>query len=69
MRNKNGTQQKKHLLMSFENNGTLQKWQMTNTPPKLDKHDSHNKWSLTKRVHLAKKCPKVTCQGLSWVIF
>ena len=27
--NKNGTQQKKHPLMPFENNGTLQKWHMT----------------------------------------
>ena len=44
--------------MSFENNGTLQKWHMTDTPPKLDKYDTHNKWFLTKMAHLAKKMPK-----------
>ena len=26
--------------MPFENNGTLSKWQMTNTPPKIDKYDT-----------------------------
>ena len=24
--------------MPFENNGTLQKWHMTNTPPEIDKN-------------------------------
>ena len=57
---KNGTQQKNHSLMPLENNGTLQKWHMTNTPSKVDKYDTHIKWSLTKMAHLAKKCPKVT---------
>ena len=59
--NKSGTQQKKHPLMPFENNGTLQKWYMTNTPPKIDKYDTHKKWCFTKMVLLMKKCPKVIC--------
>ena len=33
--NKNSAQQKELPLMPFENNGTLQKWHMTNTPPKI----------------------------------
>ena len=33
--NKNSAQQKEHPLMPFENNGPLQKWHMTNTPPKI----------------------------------
>ena len=41
--NKNATQQKRHRLMLFENNGTLKKWLMTNTPPKVDKYDTHKK--------------------------
>ena len=39
---KNGTQPKKHPLMPFENNGTLQKWHMTNTPPKVNKYYTQN---------------------------
>ena len=35
--NKNDTQQKKKPLMPFEYTGSLQKWYMTNTPPKIDK--------------------------------
>ena len=62
---KYGTQQEKHRLMTFENNGTLRKWHMTNTPPKIGKYDTHKKWRLTNMAHLAKKCPKVTFQGLS----
>ena len=34
--------------MPFENNGTLQKWHMTNTPPEIDIYDTHKKWCLTK---------------------
>ena len=41
--NKNGTKQKKHPLMPFENTGTLQKWHMTNAPPKIDKYDTRKK--------------------------
>ena len=29
--------------MQFENNDTLQKWHMTNTPPEIDKNDTHKK--------------------------
>ena len=52
--NKNVTQQKEDALMPFENDGTLQKWHMTNTPLKIDKYDIHQKRCLTKMVHLAK---------------
>ena len=41
--NKNGIQQKRHHLMPFENNGTLQKWHMKNTPLEIDKYDTHEK--------------------------
>ena len=41
--------------MPFENNGTLQKWHMTNTPPEIDKYDTHKTWCLTKMAQLAKK--------------
>ena len=59
---KNCSQQKSHPLMSFENNGTLQKWYMTNILPKINKYDgTHNKWYLIKMVHLAKKCTKLIC--------
>ena len=45
--------------MPFENNGILQKWQMTNTPPKIDKYDDTcKKWCLAKMTHLAKKMSK-----------
>ena len=27
--------------MSFENNGTLQKWHMANIPPEIDTYDTH----------------------------
>ena len=63
--NKNGSQHKKHLLMLSGNSGTLQKWHMTNTLPKIGKYDSHKKWCLTKMTHLAKICPKIICQGVS----
>ena len=41
--------------MPFENNGTLQKWHMTNTLPEKDKYDTHQSWCLTKMAHLEKK--------------
>ena len=63
--NKNGTQQKKYPFMLFENNVAFQKWYMTNSPPKIDIYDIHKKWCLTAMAHLAKKYPKVPCQGLS----
>ena len=33
--------------MPFENNGTLQKWLITNTPPDIDKYSIYKKWRLT----------------------
>ena len=63
------TQQKWHPLMPFENNGNLQKWHMTNSLLEIDKFDTQRKWWLKKMAHLAKKCPEVICQGLSWMIF
>ena len=44
---KNDTQQKRHALMPFKSNGTLQKWYMTNFPPEIEKFDTHKKWCLT----------------------
>ena len=41
--NKNSTQQKRLPLMPFENNGTFQKWHMTNTPPEIGKYDTQKK--------------------------
>ena len=40
--------------MPFENNGNLQKWHMTNTPPEVDKYDTHKKLCLTK-IHTLRK--------------
>ena len=45
--------------MAFENNGTLQKWHMTNTTPEIDKYETHKKWCLTKMAHRAKKYPRL----------
>ena len=39
--------------MPFENNDTLQRWHMTNTPPEIDKYDTHKKCCLTNMAHLA----------------
>ena len=50
--------------MRFENDGTLQKWHMANTPPEIEKYDNH-KYNTLKMVHLAKNCPEVICQGLN----
>ena len=36
--------------MPIENNGTSQKLHMTNTPPEIDKYDTHKNWFL-KRYH------------------
>ena len=33
-------------LMSFEINGTLQKWHMTNNPPEIGKHDTPKNGTL-----------------------
>ena len=34
--------------MSFENNGTLQKWHMANIPPEIDTCDTHKNGALQK---------------------
>ena len=54
--------------MPFKNNGTLQKWHMTNTPLEIDKYDTHKKLCLTKMTQLAKKCPEVIWQGVEWLL-
>lgn len=41
--NKNSTQQKRHPIMLFENNYTLNKWHMTNTPPRIKKFGADQK--------------------------
>ena len=51
--------------MPYENNCTLQKWHMTNSPPKIDKSDTRRKWCFTKMEHLVKKYPKAIYQWLS----
>ena len=45
---KSDTQQKRHLMMPFEENCTLQKWHMTNTPLEIDKYGSPKMWCLMK---------------------
>ena len=64
------TQQKSHPLMPFENNGTLQKWHMTKTPPEIEIM-TPTKMVSYKNGTPCKKIPKgyPICQGLSWVIF
>ena len=47
--------------MSFGNNGTLQKWHMTKTPPETDKYGSYTKWCLTKMTHLGKYAQRLPC--------
>ena len=49
--------------MSFENRGTLQKWHMTNTPPKIDKYDTHKKLCLTTMAKLAKNAQTSFAKG------
>ena len=45
--------------MSFEKNGTLQTWHITNTPPEIDEYDTHKKRCLTKMAHLAKNAQRL----------
>ena len=61
--NKSGTHQKKHALMPYENNGTLKKWHMANTPTKIDKYDTHRKCCVTKLAHLAKNTQRLSAKG------
>ena len=56
--NKNRTQQEKRPLMSFKNNGTIQKWHITNTAPKIDKCDAHKKMVPYTNDTPCKKMPK-----------
>ena len=46
--NKNGTQQKKHPLILFENKDTLQKWHMANNAPKTHKYNTQKNGSFQK---------------------
>ena len=46
--------------MPFESNGgTLQQWHMTNTPPEIDKYDTHKNWCLAEMAHLAKTAQRL----------
>ena len=45
---KNGNQKKRYPIMPFENNNTLQKLHMTNTPPETDKYGTRRKMALYK---------------------
>ena len=38
---------------------TDKKWRKKNTPPEIDKSDTHKKWCFTKMAYFAKKYPKV----------
>ena len=40
--------------MSFEDNGALQKWYMTKTPPEIDKYDTH-KNGVSQKQHTLQK--------------
>ena len=51
--------------MSFENNGTLQKWHMANIPPEIDTYDTHKNGALQKWPTLRKMPKGYMCQGLS----
>ena len=44
--------------MPFENNGTLQKWRMINTPSKKDKYDTHKNIALQKKADLARNAQR-----------
>ena len=61
--NKNGTQQKKQHLMPFENNGTPQKWHMTDTPPKINKWDTEKNGALQKWYTLRKNTQRLFDKG------
>ena len=57
--NKNGTQQKKHPLILFENKDTLQKWHMANNAPKTNKYNTQKNGSLQKWHTLWKNAPRL----------
>ena len=50
----NGNQQKKHAIMPFENNETLQKWHTRNTLPEIGKYSTHRKMESLKNGNLRK---------------
>lgn len=50
----NGSQQKKHSIMPFENNETLQIWHTRNTPPEIGKYSTHRKIESLKNGNLRK---------------
>ena len=62
---KYGTQQKKHPLMPFEINGTLQKWHMLNTPPEIYKYGTHKTSSHTKMKSFAKNLQRLF--AMNWL--
>ena len=56
--------------MPVENNGTLQKWHVTNASPEIDKYGTHKNGALNENGTSCKKILKgYICHGLSWVIF
>ena len=61
------TQQKWDPLMPVENNGSLQKWNITKAVPEIDKYDTHKRWRLQKWHTLRKDYP--VYQRMNWVIF
>ena len=44
----NSTQPKGLPVMSFRNNGTLQKWYITIIPPEIGKYSTHKTWQTLK---------------------
>ena len=50
----NGNQQKKHSIMPFENNETLQKWHTRNTLSEIGKYSTHRKMESLKNGNLRK---------------
>ena len=45
--------------MSFENNGTLQKWHMANIQPEIDTYDTHKNGALQKWRTLRKNAQRL----------
>ena len=56
--------------MPSENNGTLQKWHMTNTPPKVNKYYTQNNGAFKNGMRCEKNTQRLFAkQGQNWVIF
>ena len=47
----NSIQQKRYPIMLFENNGTLQKWHLTNILPEINKYGIHQKMVSFQKWH------------------